>query len=369
MKRNKSILWWGRFDPDYGRNRVIRAALLSLGWKVIDFRPLFSALGHWQAILRGGLEGWNEVSAVWVPCFRQRDFASAHAIAGRLEIPLIFDPLISTYDKQVFERGKFPQESLRAKQLLRWESRLFQQAHGLVADSTPHADYFVDQFGLEPGAAKVVPVGADEGVFSEQPWSDPVKEDPLEILFYGSFIGLQGPEVIAKAAGLVPEINWVMLGDGPLLQDCRDIGRSTANLQFEASVPYEELPSRIARADVILGIFGESEKAGRVIPHKVHQGMACGRTIVTRKSLAYPQELNETPSDRSGVMWTNSGDPEELAATVKALAGGPNPRKLVRALGAAARGSHEKWFGSSQIEKALSAALKISGLEALTTGP
>jgi glycosyltransferase involved in cell wall biosynthesis len=34
-------------------------------------------------------------------------------------------------------------------------------------------------------------------------------------------------------------------------------------------------------AHVVLGAFGAGEKAGRVVPHKVYQGLASGRAVVT----------------------------------------------------------------------------------------
>ncbi len=362
MKRNKSILWCARFDPDYGRNRVIRAALVSLGWKLIDFRPFFSSVGHWQAILGRNLKRWNEVSAVWVPCFRHRDFASAHEIAGHLKVPLIFDPLISAYDKQVFERRKFSADSPQAKRLLAWESSLFRSGQVLVADTKAHAEFFIEQFGVSPGKVHVIPVGADKSLFTEQPWAVPLTPKPLQVLFYGSFLGLQGPEVIVEAASLTPETHWVMLGDGPLKETCKNRGRALSNLQFVSPVPFDELPSSIAQADVVLGVFGSSDKASRVIPNKVHQGMACGRSIVTRKSEAYPKKLLEEHSKSSGVFWTSHGNPSELAEIVRSLHHEANDRKVLQILGAAARVSHEKWFGHSKIEDATRLALSAAGL-------
>ncbi len=36
----KTVLWWGRFDPDYSRNRILRQAYTALGWRIVDFHPL-----------------------------------------------------------------------------------------------------------------------------------------------------------------------------------------------------------------------------------------------------------------------------------------------------------------------------------------
>jgi len=84
-------------------------------------------------------------------------------------------------------------------------------------------------------------------------------------------------------------VNWVFLGDGPLLDKCRKITAGLTNVAFENRLPYLELPSRIRRADILLGIFGDTPKTRRVIPNKVFQSMACGRPVITAATPAYPQ--------------------------------------------------------------------------------
>ena len=110
----KTVLWWGRFDPDYSRNRILRQAYAALGWKIADFQPLLSPLGDIEARLRRPARA----DLVHVPCFRQRDIAAAGRYARRRGIPLLIDPLISAYDKQVFEHAKFSEGSAKAKHLL-----------------------------------------------------------------------------------------------------------------------------------------------------------------------------------------------------------------------------------------------------------
>lgn len=311
-----SVLWWGRFDPGYSRNRILRKLLPGLGWNIVDFHPRFSSLGDIEA----GLKRIGRPDLVWVPCFRQRDLAAASRWARRHGVPLLFDPLISAYDKQVFERKKYAPQSRRARRLQRWERSLFQRADILLADTEAHADYFSAAFEVPPDRIKVVYVGAEESLFHPAPMPDHADGSPLEVLFYGSFIELQAPQIIVEAARVYngPPVRWTLLGKGPLRAECERLARGLDHVHFENTVPYEALPARIHKADILLGVFDAGAKAGRVIPNKVFQALACGRPVVTRRSAAYPP-LAANSRD-AGLHWVESGNPGDLAKAVAQLA-------------------------------------------------
>lgn len=189
----KTLLWWSHHPgQNYSRNRIVRQQIAALGWRITDFKPRISSLGDWQA----RFSALPPHDAVWVPCFRQRDVAAAQRHAHRLNVPLIFDPMISAWDKQVFERHKFSPDSGQARRLLAWESRLLGHCDRVVADTAEHAAFFNQQFGVSEQALAVVPVGAEEDLFASTPVPDTT---PPEVLFVGSFIALQGPEVIVEA--------------------------------------------------------------------------------------------------------------------------------------------------------------------------
>lgn len=310
------ILWWGRGDPRYSRNRIVREHLHALGFQLEDFRPRLAVLGD--------VEAWLSVRAqprlVWVPCFRQRDVRAAARWSRRRGVPLIFDPLISAYDKQVFERGKFAPDSAGARRLLAWERRCLRQPTLVIADTEAHAAYFMSEFGIPPQRVAVVMVGAEEELFHPRPLISKPPDTPLEVLFYGSFISLQGPEVIVEAARCYkgPPVQWTLLGHGPLQPTCRAAARALPHVRFEPWIAYEELPARIHRADILLGVFGGSEKAGRVIPNKVFQALACGRPVITRQAAAYPTSLQQHAS--RGLRWVVPNDARALAAAVAELA-------------------------------------------------
>jgi glycosyltransferase involved in cell wall biosynthesis len=322
-----------------------------MGYTLRDFMPRSSALAGIEALFTR----LGKVDGVWVPAFRQKDFFAARRYATAHHIPLIFDPLISAWDKAIFEREKFKATDRKAKKLLQWEQAMFSQADLLVADTVPHAQFFIETLHAPEHATAVIPVGAEEPLFSLQSTHEPGL--PPEIFFFGSFIHLQGPEVIIEAALQLPAARWTLLGNGPLRKLCEQKCVGHNHINFEDWCPYKKLPERIGKADILLGIFGSSPKASRVIPNKVYQALACGRPLITRQSAAYPKQLDDDA--KSGITFIPAGDPEALANAVKALLSRPD---LLARRGMQARQSYEKWFSESHIREAVARALARVGM-------
>ncbi|MCK6408210.1 glycosyltransferase [Thauera sp.] len=359
----KKVLIWGRhgnYGPDYPRNRVIEAVLRSLGCELSRFLPRLSATADLEYMLRRGARP----DLVWVPCFRQRDLAAAARYARRQRIPLVFDPLISAYDKQVNEKHKFAADSARARKLLAWESRLFQLPDWLIADTAGHADYFHATHGVARARIRVVPVGAEEALFTPQPWPPKPADGALELAFFGTFIGLQGVDVLAQAILHYdgPPTHWRLIGEGPLKAECERVlaplvgTNGPSRVSFEGWGPLPELPGRLASVDAILGIFGRSDKALRVIPNKVYQGLAIGRAVITAATPAFVPELRA--DEAHGLLWAKPGDARSLCAAVTRL---HQRRAALQALGEAARRTYERHYSNDVIRAVLAALIAADG--------
>jgi glycosyltransferase involved in cell wall biosynthesis len=111
------------------------------------------------------------------------------------------------------------------------------------------------------------------------------------------------------------DIDWWLVGTG---QDADHIDAELARRALPGvhRVPwmaYPQLRDAMARADVVLGIFGTSDKAASVIPNKVFQAAMARRPLITRDSPALREFLPEAPPY---VQFVPAGDPEALAAAV-----------------------------------------------------
>jgi len=124
-------------------------------------------------------------------------------------------------------------------------------------------------------------------------------------------------------------------------------------VRFESWVPYEQLALRIGQADILLGIFGGTPKALRVIPNKFYQAIACARPIITMASSTYDSHLLEDPD--SGVGWVPPANPEALAARVREWMLHPD---TLAHRGECARKSYEKYYSQAVVKSALSQVIE-----------
>ena len=110
--------------------------------------------------------------------------------------------------------------------------------------------------------------------------------------------------------------------------------------------PLELLGDRLRRADVALGIFDAGPKAGRVVPNKVYQSLACGVATITRTSPASERLLRDgesalliPPGDAAGASrWNRSTARSRMCARVSRPAGS---RRIAR------RRRKRRWRGHS----------------------
>lgn len=352
-ERKKNVLWWGRFDPGYSRNRLVWSLFESLGWDNFSFRPLSSDFGYFESVARM----LPRPDLIWVPCFRQRDALHACIRAKKWGVPVIFDPLISAYEKDVFERKKWPENHDRSLRLKDWERRLFRMADLVVADTFAHADFFCSSFGIGKRKIKVLFVGAEEDSFVSSDTTEKAKKKQIEILFYGSFLELHGVDVIVDAAIKTKDldIKWVLLGDGPCKEALKHKASEIGNVSFEDPVPYKELPSRIAKAEILLGVLGSTVKAGLVIPNKIFQSMSMSKPVITRRATSYPEDVSG--SDVIG--WVDPGSADDLAKKVREWS--EDPDSLIER-GLRTREIYDRFFSRDILKEQLEGIIKAAFL-------
>ena len=337
------VLFLGTYERDYPRNAQVAACLRRAGVEVVErHAPVWEGQEHkWDvgagaalklaraqaSLLRSRGEQFDVVRVGYPG---HLDMLVAKLVArGR---PVVFDPLVSLYDSFVDDRARFAPGSGAARLLERIDRTALRAADLVVADTEAHAEYLAELAHIPRSRVAVCLVGAEERLFWPAP-TPSAATGPFTALFVGKLIPLHGLETIVAAARLAPEIRFRLVGSGQLEHVLAD---APANVERVPWVPYDELPAELWRCSCALGVFGTSAKAGRVIPNKVFQALACGAPLVTGDTAG----ARELLVDGQSALLVAPGDPAALAAAVRRLAADPALRERVATGGLAAYRAH-----------------------------
>ena len=331
------IVVWGTFDTGKPRVRIMLRGLEESEAEVVQCHSEV-----WEGVEdKSGLVGWkNRVRFIfrWLsryPLLVTRYLKlPAHDVVvigylGHLDVlvmwpfakwrgvPVVWDAFLSLYNTVVEDRKLVGPRHPLALVLYAWEWLACRAAALVVLDTRAHADYFQRCFKLEVGHAADVPVGAETDIFypnavrAERPGNE---VQPISVLFYGQFIPLHGIETIINAAILLEgeSFEWQLVGRGQEEGRIRDLLRQhpLPNLHWTRWVPFLELSDWIRRADICLGIFGDTCKANLVIPNKAYQILAVGKPLITRDSSAIRELIVQ---DHPGIFLVPPADPDALA--------------------------------------------------------
>lgn len=314
---SRKVLFWGRFDPGYSRNRVYAALFRELGWDVdYFFVKWFPKFGDVEAAVRG-LDRRGRPDLVWVPVCRQRDILAACRWAHKRGIKVLFDPMISAWDKKVLEQGKWKADETRAKKLHARETVMMNTPDMVTWDTSCHLEFCAKQFGVPREKMRVLLTGTDETVFKPVEGAlEDVKGGPFRVLYHGAYLPLHGTEYIVEAARMTEQegIQWDFLGWGAYKAATEAKAAGISNIRFLDKVPYVDVPKVITAHDVVLGVFGTTEKASRVIGNKVYECMACARPTINEFCTGYPPEAK----DCKAIKFVPPGDPKAIADAVRA---------------------------------------------------
>lgn len=311
----KKVLFWGRFDPGYSRNRVYAALFRELGWDVdYFFVKWFPKFGDWEAAVRG-LGRRPLPDLVWVPVCRQRDILAACRWAHRRGVKVLFDPMISAWDKKVLEQRKWRADEPRAQRLHAHETVLMNAPDMVTWDTSCHLEFCARTFNVPRERLRVLLTGTDESVFRPQAAELPAG-GPFRVLYHGAYLPLHGTEYIVEAARMTEGegIQWDFLGWGAYKAATEAKAAGISNIRFLDKVPYVDVPKVICAHDVVLGVFGTTEKASRVIGNKVYECMACARPTVNEFCTGYPPEAKACLA----IKFVPPGDARAIADAVRA---------------------------------------------------
>lgn len=309
---------YGRvWDPSYPRNARIRAYLaetfgadiaVNRRWEGSRLRRIPHDVGS----LLFGLGGKQ--------LYILGEFSIPYAVVlwavARLNRGVfVVDGFVGQYETMVEDWKKVRPGTPRARWYALADRLAYRLADLVLIDTRVRARALAASY---PGTEVLsLPVGAPG-------WARPApgggqRDGRVEVLYYGNYIPLHGLPVVLKAverAAREVDLRVTLVGHGT---PRADIERQAAGLaidgvcRFMDPVPEEELAGFLSEADIVLGIFGDSDKARTVIANKVWQGLASGKAVVTRSSPALA-EIADACGDQ--LVQVDGTDDEELVAAL-----------------------------------------------------
>ena len=291
----------GAYNPAYARSAVIRRGLKLCGLDVRECRvlPKFKFWARYPLLLLKYFILTRKTSVapdsgpspdfLFVPEFCQKDVPLAKGLSLLAASNLIFDPLASRYETKIVDWKRRPPDSLSAWWNFKIDVAAFRLADLILADTAAHRDYYCRTYGLDAEKIEVLPLGYDDEFFK------PARRKPeqnLKVLFYGSFLPLHGVETIAEAARIVAvedaSIRFRLAGSGQTLPQVREAVETCGlrNVEFLGWLSLTRLRGIIAESDICLGLFGRTEKAARVVPHKIYQSLGMQKAVITARTPA-----------------------------------------------------------------------------------
>ncbi|MEX0656426.1 MAG: glycosyltransferase [Nitrosopumilaceae archaeon] len=238
--------------------------------------------------------------------------------------PIIYFPAFSIYDTLVNDRKKMKQGSLKAKFVHFVDKLACKWSDLIVLESTEEIQYFCKEFGLPQEKFRQCPLTADESIF--YPINKEKNSNKFTVLFFGSFIPLHGIDVIVKAAAILQNkdnIVFKICGDGQTKPEIEKliVEQKLKNIELLGIVSKNTLLEDIHSSDVCLGIFGNTEKAKKVLTNKVFQILASKKPLITMES---PTANECHLEDKKNCILVPPANPQKLADAILFLKNDPN---------------------------------------------
>jgi glycosyltransferase involved in cell wall biosynthesis len=233
--------------------------------------------------------------------------------------PMVFDAMLTLYETDVEDRKLVNKESVKARLWYFIDYNALHAANLILSDTDTHAKHYSSFYNVELNNFRRVLVGSDDEVFC--PRAAKKETNHFLVLFWGGFIPLQGVKHIIRAAKLLErheDIRFELRGCGQTYNDDFELAKNLGakNILFNPSwVSYNELSDHIAKADVCLGIFGETKKAQRVIPTKAAETLAMRKPLITGDSPA----AREILVNMENCLLVPMANPKAIADAVLAL--------------------------------------------------
>lgn len=348
-----TVIFFGIFDPEYSRNKVLIEGFKENHWRVLEcsvnpkihkgFSKYFLLIKKWQTLKH------YPKKIIFVAHPAQAVVWLARFLAPRGFV--VFDAFTSLYDSNVFDRQRYGKWSARGIKDYVTDWLSLRLATIAVTDTNEHIKYFCKTFSFPQHKFHKIYIGSS--LKAEKPQKESEKKEKFTVQFHGTYIPLHGIRYMIRAAKILenePGITFRFIGGGQEYEKMMSLNNELGpkNTQYLSFMPLTDLLEKIKEADVILGIFGLTAKAQRVIPNKIFEGLVLGKAMISGDTNA----IRELFTDKKNILLAKCGDPQDLADKILEIYHNP---QLQRSLG---ENAYELYQQNLQPKKLVSDFLK-----------
>lgn len=214
-------------------------------------------------------------------------------LAKFLRKEVIVDFYLSIYDTLVLDRQKVKKNSKEGRKYLSYDRKCINMASKLFFLNKAEAFYYLRLMNIEKDVDfQIIPICVESKNKCSLPYSNGHSE-VFKICWWGSYIPLHGLEEIIEAMYLLKERSttqfhlYIFGTDEEKSKPYRELILSY-NLEKEISIDNSSTfnngklgPFLVENCDLVLGNFGDSEKAKTVLVNKLVDGAAMRAPILT----------------------------------------------------------------------------------------
>jgi glycosyltransferase involved in cell wall biosynthesis len=243
--------------------------------------------------------------------------------------------------------------AIRASEVL--ERRLYREATAVTAVTQPFCDHIDAVRGRGPKTV-LLPNGTLDLFFDETRPGDArarlgARAESGLVTFAGTLGIAQALPSVLDAAALSSELDWALVGDGPLRERlvAKARARGLANVLLHPQVALEEVPPFLAASDALLVTLAAHPTFADFVPSKLVDFMAAGKPVLLAAAGESARLL-----ERSGAgIAVAPEDPEALAEAARWLVAHPKEAGEMGARGRAYARSRLRSVQAARLEELL----------------
>ncbi len=297
---------------------------------------------------------------VWVAFLGYSDVPLAWLISRWRKVPLVFDAFILLHDTFVTDRGTVRRRSPSALFLRVLEIVACHLADIVVVDTVDHAARVARRTRLAPARIHVLHVGSDHGA-AVRARDDEGADERFAVhrgvlrIVHAAARDRRDRARRGRCSTTDTDIRFVLVGDGQTKADTVRLADALGcrHVSFLDARRGDALRDVLCGADVLLGVFGDSEKThGRRPEQGRRRARARAGRLITADTPAIRRML-----DASRVRTVPPRDPRALADAVLDLYSGPSTRAR---LGRAGREAYEELFSPAALQAEIAEILRAA---------